>query len=261
MRRRRGPLDSSPCRLSSGPRPMLLLRWWPRGARMSPRSSPRSRSGIPKAGTPTISNGTRSTTVPSSSASPCCARRSVWSRPPPAGRRGAASEERFDATDHLMTYLFTGLAGDGRLQRLERGTARSRPGALPAPDGGTGRLPPRRDGGGSAHQGRCRRAALVADQGRLHPGGARGRAGPGCSSTFPAWAVPGGAAAEPLEPPYCTRDNSGLHISYLFLDDEPPDVARRLEPAPEALVGEGGRALLAAPFHSLVAYDWGRYCP
>ena len=68
--------------------------------------------------------------------------------------------------------------------------------------------------------------------------------------------------AEPLDPPFCSRDNSGLQISYLFLDGEPPDVARRLEPALRQRWSEKPvEPLLAAPFHALVAYDWARYCP
>ena len=40
--------------------------------------------------------------------------------------------------------------------------------------------------------------------------------------------------AEPLEPPFTTRDNSGLQVSYLFLDDEPAEVAERLRPRLES---------------------------
>jgi hypothetical protein len=36
--------------------------------------------------------------------------------------------------------------------------------------------------------------------------------------------------AVPLEPPFTTRDNSDFHVSYLFLDDDPAEVARRLRP-------------------------------
>jgi hypothetical protein len=68
--------------------------------------------------------------------------------------------------------------------------------------------------------------------------------------------------AVPLEPPFTTRDNSGLHVSYLFLDDEPAVVAERLQPRLERRWSTTGIApLLAAPFHSLVAYEWDRYLP
>ena len=68
--------------------------------------------------------------------------------------------------------------------------------------------------------------------------------------------------AELLDPPFSTRDNSGLHISYLFLDDEPPAVARRLQTSLRRRWSTSAvEPLPALPFHSLVAYDWGRYCP
>jgi hypothetical protein len=68
--------------------------------------------------------------------------------------------------------------------------------------------------------------------------------------------------AEPLEPPFTTRDNSGLHVSYLFLDDEPVQVAERLRARLEhRWATTGSEPLLAAPFHSLVAYEWDRYLP
>jgi hypothetical protein len=68
--------------------------------------------------------------------------------------------------------------------------------------------------------------------------------------------------AMPLEPPFTTRDNSGLQVSYLFLDDEPAIVAERLRPRLEERWSRTGlEPLLAAPFHSLVAYEWDRFLP
>ncbi len=65
-----------------------------------------------------------------------------------------------------------------------------------------------------------------------------------------------------LEPPFNTRDNSGLQVSYLFLDDEPVEVAERLRPRLEQRWSAANiEPLLAAPFHSLVAYEWDRYVP
>ena len=140
--------------------------------------------------------------------------------------------------------------------------ARRRPGALPAPHGGAGRLPPRRHGGGAPHQGRRRRAALVADEGGLRPGGAgraarRARRRPRGGRRLVGRRRTSGA------PRSARRDNGGLHISYLFLDDEPPDVARQAGTrAPGTRWSETSVVpLLAAPFHSLVAYDWGPVLP
>jgi hypothetical protein len=51
-------------------------------------------------------------------------------------------------------------------------------------------------------------------------------------------------------------------VSYLFLDDEPAEVATRLRPRLERRWSTTGtEPLLAAPFHSLVAYEWDRYLP
>jgi hypothetical protein len=51
-------------------------------------------------------------------------------------------------------------------------------------------------------------------------------------------------------------------VSYLFLDDEPPEVAERLRPRLEHRWSTtGSQPLLAAPFYSLLAYEWDRYLP
>jgi hypothetical protein len=68
--------------------------------------------------------------------------------------------------------------------------------------------------------------------------------------------------AVPLQPPFATRDNSGLHVAYLFLDDEPAEAALRLRPRLEERWSSTDiEPLLAAPFHSLAAYEWDRYLP
>ncbi len=52
------------------------------------------------------------------------------------------------------------------------------------------------------------------------------------------------------------------HFTAFYLDDEPADVASRLEPVlREAWAGQPTRALLAAPFESLVHWDWERFLP
>jgi hypothetical protein len=65
-----------------------------------------------------------------------------------------------------------------------------------------------------------------------------------------------------MDPPYATADTAGLQIAYGFLDDDPASVGERLRPVLEARWADtGATPLLAAPFHHLVAYDWGRYLP
>ena len=236
---------------------MRAPRWWPRGTATSPRSTRRSPSSIPKAGTPTTWSGTRSITGPSSSASPCCARRSAWSPPglPGCPRR---RDERFDAADHLMTYLFTGLAAMDDFNALSaRGAMRAgRPTSSPWWSG-----PPTASTG--CRQRRAsrwrRRVALVARQGRLHPGGARRGARPG-SRRRPGVGRDLVGRARPLDRPFCSRDNGGLHLATCS-STTARESAGGSSPVRAALVGEGGPAVAAAPFHSLVAYDSGRYSP
>ncbi len=173
----------------------------------------------------------------------------------------AASDPRFDATDHLMTYLFTDLAAMDEFNALsvalrEAGRA---PSLLPTVERAAYRL----DGMAAAP-----RIKIGADVLPWWPAkGVYILVERGAEPARDLVDVPGvGGAwwggAEPLDPPFCTRDNSGLHISYLFLDDEPPAVARRLQaPLRQRWSTSGVEPVLAAPFHCLVAYDWGRYCP
>ncbi len=66
----------------------------------------------------------------------------------------------------------------------------------------------------------------------------------------------------PLEPPYASADNTGLQITYCFLDGDPAETGRQLRPVLEQRWADGSVVpLLAAPFHTIVRYDWGRYLP
>jgi len=49
---------------------------------------------------------------------------------------------------------------------------------------------------------------------------------------------------------------AGQQITYCFLDDDPVAVAQRLKPAVQER-----NPLLAAPFHTIVPYEWDRYVP
>jgi hypothetical protein len=173
----------------------------------------------------------------------------------------AASEERFDATDHLMTYLFNDVAAlDGFNDlNMAMSAAGRTPYLLPTVERAVYRLD------GTAADPRIKVGAdvlpfwpsrgvyVLVERGERQAGELLGVPGVGG-----AW----WGAALPMDPPYCTRDNSGLHLSYLFLDGDPPEVATRLRPLLERRWSEGGiEPLLAAPFHSLVTYEWDRYCP
>jgi hypothetical protein len=173
----------------------------------------------------------------------------------------AASDERYDEADHLQSYFFTGLSAmpgfndlNGALHKAGRS-----PYLLPLVERGVYRV----DGIAAAP-----RIKIGADV--LLWWSAKGvyfiieRGGAPATDLLDVPGV-GGAwwgEAEPLEPPFATRDNSGLHVSYLFLDDEPPEVAERLRPRLEQRWSTtDSEPLLAAPFHSLVAYEWDRYLP
>ena len=173
----------------------------------------------------------------------------------------AASDERYDEADHLQSYFFTDLSAMDSFNELSvalRDAGRA-PYLLPLVERAVYRV----DGMAAAP-----RIKVGADV--LLWWSAKGvyfmieRGGGPVADLLDVPGV-GGAwwgGAEPMEPPFCTRDNSGLQVSYLFLDDEPTEVAKRLRPRLEQRWSRtGNEPLLAAPFHSLVAYEWDRYLP
>lgn len=173
----------------------------------------------------------------------------------------AASDERYDEADHLQTYFFTDLSAMGRFNELSvalRNAGRA-PYLLPLVERGAYQV----DGMAAAP-----RIKVGADVLLWWP--ATGvylmieRGGGSVAELLDVEGV-GGAwwgGAEPLEPPFTTRDNSGLQASYLFLDDDPAEVAGRLRPRLERRWSStGNQPLLAAPFHSLIAYEWDRHLP
>jgi hypothetical protein len=57
-------------------------------------------------------------------------------------------------------------------------------------------------------------------------------------------------------------DTSGIQVTYCFLDGDPVDTAERLR-APLEQRWAPGRIvpLLAAPFHTIVPFEWDRFLP
>jgi hypothetical protein len=173
----------------------------------------------------------------------------------------AASDERYDAVDHVMTYLFTGADGLPAFNDLNIAMADvgRTPYLLPTVERAVYQL----DGLVAAP-----RIKVGADVLPWWP--ASGvyllieRDG---SSPAPLAEVDGvggvwWGAAVPMDPPYATADTSGLQIAYCFLDGDPASVGERLRPVLESRWAETSASpLLAAPFHHLVPYDWGRYLP
>ena len=173
----------------------------------------------------------------------------------------AASDERYDEADHLQSYFFTGLSAMGGFQELNGAlhAAGRSPYLLPLVERGAYRV----DGMAAAP-----RIKVGADVLLWWPAkGVYFMIERGGGSVADLLEVPGvGGAlwggAVPLEPPFATRDNVGLHVAYLFLDDAPAEVALRLRPRLEQRWSNTHSVpLLAAPFHSLAAYEWDRYLP
>ena len=173
----------------------------------------------------------------------------------------AASDERYDEADHLQSYFFTDLSAMESFNELSaalRNAGRA-PYLLPLVEravygvDGIAAAPRIKIGADVLLWWSVKGVYFMIERGGAPPADLLDV--PGVGGVW--W---GGAV--PLQPPFATADNSGLLVSYLFLDDEPAEVAERLRPRlRERWSATGAEPLLAAPFHSLVAYEWDRYLP
>ncbi|MFI5047148.1 MAG: hypothetical protein ACHQIG_08790 [Acidimicrobiia bacterium] len=173
----------------------------------------------------------------------------------------AASDERYDAADHLMTYLFTDVAGLSSFTQLNAAMAEvgRTPYLLPPVERAVYHL----DGTAAAS-----RIKVGADVLPWWPAKGvyliieRGTASPAALVDVPGVGGVWWGGALPMEPPYATADNTGLQITYCFLDEDPAVVGERLRPVLASRWSASEVSpLLAAPFHTLVDYDWARYVP
>jgi hypothetical protein len=90
----------------------------------------------------------------------------------------------------------------------------------------------------------------------------RGEASPADLTEIPGVGGAWWASGIRAEPPYATSDHSGLQVTYCFLDGDPPETGERLRPALEKRWADSGvTPLLAAPFHTIVRYEWARHLP
>jgi hypothetical protein len=72
-----------------------------------------------------------------------------------------------------------------------------------------------------------------------------------------AWWHAGAALHEPIR-----VDRRGFQLTYLFVDDDPVDVAARLAaPLAQRWSEEAVVPWLAAPFYAIVPFEWGRHLP
>jgi hypothetical protein len=185
---------------------------------------------------------------------------SGWS-PPRCRAARAASDERYDEADHLQSYFFTDLSAMRSFSDLSvalRNAGRA-PYLLPLVERGVYRL----DGIAAAPRIKVGADVLLWWSAKgVYFLIEHGKAPVADLLDIPGVGGAWWGGAEPLGPPFTTRDNSGLQVSYLFLDDEPVEVAERLRGRLEQRWSTtGSKPLLAAPFHSLVAYSWVRYLP
>lgn len=172
----------------------------------------------------------------------------------------AASEQPYEQVDHVMSYLFSD--GAGLAPFLALGGALSEGGRMPL------RLP-------SVEMAVYDRAGMVAAPSALvgadvvpwRPARGvyllieRGAAPADDLTDTPgvagAWWFAGRVAPSPWR-----TDASGTQITYCFLDDDPVGTAARLRPALDERWAAGDVVpVLAAPFHTVVPFDWGRYLP
>jgi hypothetical protein len=173
----------------------------------------------------------------------------------------AAADPRYDAVDHVMTYYFSdpgGLPGFQDLGAALRAGGRI-PYLLPMVERGVYRV----DGSAAAPRAKAgsdvlpwwpaRGVYLLVERGSAEPTDLLDT--PGVAGVW--W-----AAGDFVGAPHSTADNSGLQITYCYLDGDPVETAGQLRaPLDKRWAGTGLTPLLAAPFHALVPLEWERYLP
>lgn len=169
------------------------------------------------------------------------------------------SDPRYAAVDHVMTYFFAENAALEQFGVLSAALGGDRrPFRLPAVDANyfsvAGKIAaPRAIAGADVMPWRAARGVyLIVEQGHVAPTSLVDVAG-----VAGIWWHVGGV---PIVAGF--RDNSEVQITYCFLDDDPVVVAERLrEPLKQRWADGKVRPLLAAPFYTLVPFEWDRYLP
>lgn len=179
----------------------------------------------------------------------------------------AASNGKYDEVDHVMTYFFTRDAAFDQFADLSDALQGDRrPFVLPSVDAGyfalSGKLASTEAVAG-ADVIPWRPAVgvyLILEQ--FDPKkGAEGSLAPNALLDIKGiagiWRHRGSSAPAPN-----FDDNHGFQLSYCYLDDDPVVVARRIEDALNTRWSNPSiKPLLAAPFYSLVPFEWERYLP
>lgn len=170
----------------------------------------------------------------------------------------AASDGRFEAIDHVMTYFFADIGGLDEFNRLSK--ALSSAGRVPFV------LPPVQRGVYTVETRiAAPRAKLGSDVLPWCPAkGVYLLIEEGAASATRLADVPGVAglwSASSVPTDFSTA-GGGQQIIYCFLDDDPVATAGRLRRVLEQRWAVAGiQPLLAAPFYPVVPYEWSRHLP
>jgi hypothetical protein len=175
----------------------------------------------------------------------------------------AASHPRYDAVDHLMTYLFTSVAGLAKFGDLSTGLAKAGrvPYLLPPIERAVYELKstlaaPRIKAGADVLPWWPARGVYVLIE--------RGDQSPSELIDIPGVAGIWWGNSLPMGPPVTTTAAADVRrqITYCFLDQEPASAAQQLRPVLEKRwAAHGIEPLFAAPFNVLVPYQWDRFLP
>jgi hypothetical protein len=178
----------------------------------------------------------------------------------PACRAARAfSDPRYNAVDHVMTYFFADGAALDQFKSLSGALVGGRrPFRLPSVESGYFRLAgkvanPGAIAGADVIPWRPARGAyLIVERGAESPVALTNIAG-----VAGIWWHQGGAPPVPDFP-----DNTGVQVTYCFLDGDPVEIAERLRRPLERRWASGNVVpLFAAPFHTVVPFEWERFLP
>jgi hypothetical protein len=178
----------------------------------------------------------------------------------PACRAARAfSDVRYAAVDHVMTYFFAAAAALGQFRALSDAlNGERRLFRLPSVDSNyfrvAGKLAARSAiAGADVIPWRPARGVYLL----IEKGSATPRSLVEVAGMAGIWWHQGGRSPTPG-----FSDASGVQVTYCFLDQDPVEVAERLRQPLEQRWKDGAVVpLLAAPFHTLVPFEWTRYLP
>ena len=175
----------------------------------------------------------------------------------------AISDSRYNAVDHVMTYFFAEGAALDQYSALSAALGgERRPFRLPTIHAGyfslAGKIAARKAiAGADVIPWRPARGVyLIVEQGAQSPAALADVAG-----VAGIWWHKGGM---PAAPPFDDKaaDNGSVQVTYCFLDDDPVATAARLrQPLEQRWAAGEVIPFLAAPFYTLVPFEWDRYLP